>query len=273
VIGPRELAKRVRRWPFVYRAGRRTWEAVNDVLPPRRLDELGLVHRNDLMLEAARPELMREYQELGQAAVLALRDGHRAASPHPPPVRSVFDFGCGHGRVTRQMRTTFSDATVFVCDLDARAAEWVGRTFGAQVVKASLQVDEIDLPEVDLTWLGSVITHLDASVVEATLRALLEHTRPGGVVVASYHGLDILDRAGQLFDYISAERAAALQEEVRRSGFTYMSYPHYSGEDYGLSFNSEEWLRALAARIGARVVPLDVTRWGPQSLMALTPER
>lgn len=260
--------------PRLYWAARHTWEAMGARLPARHVDGLGPVHRNDLMLEAVRADLVDHYRATGIDAVEHLAAAHDAASPlgAAPLVRTVLDFGCGHGRVARHIRTRFPAAELVVCDVDQSAAAWVAATFGATAIDCHGDIAEMDLPEVDVAWLGSVVTHLDGIQTSRTIDAIVRRCRPGGVVVASYHTPELLGNFERdLPSVVTPSTAERIRRDIEEAGYSYLDYPHHWGARYGLSFATPAWWEELAGTLGARVIELADHTWATHRLVVLCP--
>lgn len=104
-------------------------------------------------------------------------------------VERVLDFGCGHGRVARHLRTMFPQAKLHFCDVDASAVEFCVETFYGAGTVSSEDLPTITLPkEMDLIWVGSVFTHLDYGRMITLRDKLFESLRVGGMFIATFRG-------------------------------------------------------------------------------------
>src|SRR5437016_1497182 len=76
-------------------------------------------------------------------------------------LRSILDLPCGHGRVSRILRSRFPGANLTVCDIDRDGVDFCVNRLGARGVYSCADFDKLDLGELfDLIWVGSLITHL-----------------------------------------------------------------------------------------------------------------
>lgn len=104
-------------------------------------------------------------------------------------VRSILDFGCGHGRGARHIRACFPNARMTFCDIDEGASRFCAESFKGDVMASSDDFDELSPQgEFDVIWLGSVFTHLDYGRMILLFDKLQAHLAPGGLLVGSFRG-------------------------------------------------------------------------------------
>jgi SAM-dependent methyltransferase len=105
---------------------------------------------------------------------------------------SIYDFGCGVGRVTRWLAAAAAHATIWGSDIDKEAIEWL------RVNQPEVNAFRNDwLPPLpfrdglfDLVLGWSVFTHLPEHYQDAWLEELRRVTAPGGILLLSTHGLN-----------------------------------------------------------------------------------
>ncbi|HEY0052560.1 MAG TPA: class I SAM-dependent methyltransferase [Caulobacteraceae bacterium] len=166
---------------------------------------------------------------------------------YPGERRRILDFGCGHGRVMRHLRAAYPEAELFAADVDHGAADFCASAFGATAVRTTDDFDRLHLPgNLDLVWVGSVFTHIDAARARVLLNALIERLDQGGMVIATFHGR----RAVQMHarnPYIDAERWSRIDAECRATGFGHAPYgdPVNEAAGWGVSLSTPEGVMGL----------------------------
>jgi SAM-dependent methyltransferase len=178
-----------------------------------------------------------------------LRSGHAAydaivAKVPLAGVRSVLDFGCGCGRVTRYWHEFEGD--VAGSDLSPRAVEWCRRNlpfgdFHSNELAPPLQFDD---GRFDLVYAYSVFTHLTAELQLAWRDELHRVLRPGGRLLFSTHGRSYLPR----LDPEERERFERGELVVR--------WAEVVGTNLCSAYHPEEYLRTTFAS-GFTFVELD----------------
>lgn len=103
------------------------------------------------------------------------------------PVEDILDWGCGTGRVTRQLFAR--KINVHGCDVDSEAIDWANEN-----VAPCFKVNGLDPPlpydegVFDAVVALSVMTHLDRNRQKEWLREIARVLRPNGTFIASVHG-------------------------------------------------------------------------------------
>jgi SAM-dependent methyltransferase len=146
--------------------------------------------------------------------------------------RDILDFGCGPGRLLRQLRAMAPNARLCGADQDAEAVAWARRQLPFAQTEVASPLPPLPLaPErFDLVIAYSVFTHLDEAYQDAWLAEMRRLTRPGSFVVATVHGPGKWEeiREGPMAREPALEQMAA---EFARRGFL-----HWSGDDWGAFF-------------------------------------
>jgi SAM-dependent methyltransferase len=135
-------------------------------------------------------ELGREhYFSVGASALNVINSVLALAEVDSP--KTILDFGCGAGRVTRWLRAAFPQASISACDVREDDLAFVRNKLGASTWVSGTDVGNLQQPfpfPLDLIWVGSVVTHLDEATSEALLCKLAEWLKPRGLLIASLHG-------------------------------------------------------------------------------------
>ena len=108
---------------------------------------------------------------------------------------TIFDFGCGCGRVLRHW-PRFTKASVVACDLKAQSVDWLTRhmPFGRYFTGSEAPPIAIESGSVDVLYAISVLTHLDRQSQLDWLAEWRRMVKPDGVVIATFHGEDMIEK-------------------------------------------------------------------------------
>jgi SAM-dependent methyltransferase len=203
---------------------------------------------------------LESYYKTAQSGFDCVMAGVNAAKRDPDTITDVLDFGSGYGRVYRALAAGFPNAKLTACDLMEEAAKFCAETFGGDYAISHEDLDQVKLPrQYDLTWLGSVFTHLPAYRWITLLDFLAAQTKKDGLVVFTSHG----DRGMNHIETvllkrnpyaIDAERFQLMRESIARTGFDFIAnkpaaikHQKDMGMDvtqgeYGFSFAQAWWV-------------------------------
>jgi len=134
-----------------------------------------------------------EFIEVGERAVADIVRAYRAAKPNPADDGRWLDFGCGAGRMLAPLRQA-GIRNVWGVDVDRDAVRWLQGRFGKERFHQSAPMPPLPFPDAsfDVVLAVSVFSHLDASGQLAWLAEISRLLRPGGLLIASTHGADLL---------------------------------------------------------------------------------
>ena len=222
----------------------------------------------DVML--SKGEIGREHYFFVGASALNVINSVQALAQVDSP-KTILDFGCGAGRVTRWLRAAFSQATISACDLREDDLAFVRDKLGARTWVSGTDVGNLQQPSpLDLIWVGSVVTHLDEATSEALVRKLAEWLKPRGLLIVSLHGRTACTygNSGKV-PYIRDDLWQRIVIDYHADGYGYSDYPGQTG--YGISLASPEWVTGLAQRLdGTRIVQFGEALWdGHHDIVAL----
>lgn len=199
----------------------------------------------------------RHYYYVGRSNLLTLYNVLNIRKSFPggdAPVRDIFDFGCGHGRVNRWLRAAFPAARLHVTDYDQSGVSFCMQSFGALDTEG-----EIPPQKFDLIWLGSVFTHLPEFIVEDLLEKLTAGLRPNGVLVFTSQGRFAVERMHN-FDWENDPRGwmhygltrgdfEAVVDRYRETGYGYIDYRNQT--NYGVCIVRPDWYASRVLRSNA----------------------
>lgn len=193
------------------------------------------------------PESAQHYFYVGRSDLLTIFNVLNIRSSYfggDAPVKHIYDFGCGHGRVARWLRAAFAEAEIYVTDLDRTGVGFCETHFRCRNTAGEIPQDQFDL-----VWLGSVFTHLPEYVAEPLLYQLCASLRYNGVLVFTSQGRYSVERMRD-FDWgtdqrhwmhysIEKERFESVVSAYHKSGYGYVDYHTQSG--YGVCISSPNW--------------------------------
>lgn len=200
----------------------------------------GRIHYNDDSFYNSSPG---HYISVGQSASENIEHALRLANKTFQEIGRCLDFPCGYGRITRVLQARLSEAAdLDVCDIVPEAVEFCAQEFGAVPILSQKDISKVIFPEkYDLIWIGSLLTHLDKKSYIDTLKISSDSLEKEGVLLFTTHGsysLDIIDSYG-----IPNLNRKEVENNLQESGFYFAPYPGES--DYGISLNSEGFVRSL----------------------------
>lgn len=186
---------------------------------------------------------------------------------HPAPVQAVLEWGCGCGRVIRQLRPEglASEVRLIGVDVDAAAIAWCrsnlpGIEFHTCGALPPLPIGDRAL---DVIYHYSVWTHLSAANVAAWVEDMARAMRDDGIMIGTTHG-------ERYADMLSVSEASAFHsgQVIERRGAA-------EGRKRFLAFHPAEFVREmllrhfrhvrLSARADDPTLPQDMwAAWGPR---------
>jgi SAM-dependent methyltransferase len=183
-IALRELPHRLRDFPQDLRESLRR---APDSLPPARL-------RHHVGLTSSRAE----FRTVGEQAVADVLRAYGAVRPEEGYGRWL-DYGCGSGRILLQLRRA-GVAELWGVDPDRAAIRWLRRRYGAERFAELPPAFPLAFPagSFDVVLAISIFTHLDEAPQLAALAEIARLLRPGGLLIASTHGRELLATRGDL---------------------------------------------------------------------------
>jgi SAM-dependent methyltransferase len=152
-------------------------------------------------------------------------------------VRSFLDFASGYGRTTRYLVRALAREKVTVAEIDAGAVKFQEETFRVRGVVSGARPEDFRVEgPFDAILAVSFFSHLPAARFEAWLRRLYDELAPGGMLIFSVHGMDLLP--GLEMDRASGIVFLPVSETTRLDGV-----------EYGTSYVTLEFVRTVADRV------------------------
>jgi len=233
----------------IYQAARSARMSFGALVGARQLPGIpGRVHFNDFMLDSAEPSGIATYMRCSQEVIGQLEDALALAGKTWKDVRSVLEFGCGYGRITRLLIQKVESARVTVCDVIGEGARFCAKEFRVRAVRSSTNLSDFHAEPSDLVFFISVQTHLSERRLLALQEKLWDLLKPGGVLLFTTMGWTSAthtERYGARWMAKSSQIAA----ELRDRGFSFHPYGYYNDPDYGMAWQTFEHTVAMIRRL------------------------
>lgn len=177
------------------------------------------------------------YQMIGRLTACDLLSAMEENNIPMPANADILDFGCGPGRVLNSFRYLFTEARFSGTDIDPEAMGWCQENLSAI---ADFTVNQPNPPlafedeRFDLVYSISVLTHLPEDMQFAWLEELRRVTKPGGHLLLTVHGPELVSRIG--------EQGVA---DFEKTGFLYFVGAATEGlpDFYQSAFHNESYIR------------------------------
>jgi SAM-dependent methyltransferase len=220
-------------------AVRQLWAAYRE----RPIDRT--LHPNDHMYNTA-VNGWTDYEAVGRSAMQIIASALISGPSYH--VMRIMDFGCGHGRVSRHLRSFFPNAELFFSDIDPTCPTFCSSQFGGTSVQSSEDFTSVKLPnDLDLIWVGSVFTHLDYARMVALFDALAAALRVRGTLVATFRGAFMYRKMKSETDPNQQRKWKPLLDQFEAGGIGYAPYDS-DNRDWGLSLSSIEHVIGMGRR-------------------------
>ncbi len=157
-------------------------------------------------------------------------------------VRSLLEFACGYGRLTRFLVCRLPASEVTVADIDHSAVDFTHNMFQVKSFYSVAEADKLVHHETyGLIFVGSLFSHLAPPVWSAWLKRLYAMLSEGGILVFSTHGMNL--------------HSAALDKGSKKAnGFYFAEINETAGRlstnYYGTAYVSETYVRQMVSSEG-----------------------
>jgi SAM-dependent methyltransferase len=223
------------------------------------------IHRQDYLFQFLlhHPEVddpLKLYIQDGRNSARRLREllDEHAADP-PTGSLTVLEFASGYGCVSRHLARQVPNAEVTCSDIHPEAMDFIGRTFSMETQLSVARPEMFALGrQFDVVFALSFFSHMPERTWGPWLEALYRHTRPGGMLVFTAHGL--------VSDELHIRRAVLSPE-----GFWFeptSEQMDLDGDEYGVTVTSREYvMRQITTRLPDAATQFsEAFWWGHQDL-------
>ena len=187
-----------------------------------------------LRLRVGRTSARSEFVEAGEASFRDMLAAFREAAGNTEGLGRWLDFGCGCGRIARQVERLPEVVSLHGVDVDARAVRWLARHAGRGSYRTIGEAPPIPFPNAsfDFIYAISVFTHLPEESQLAWLAEIRRLLRPGGLLLASTHS--------EQLTFTLPFLTAGQLDELRERGFLFVQGLQTCKEDS--TFHTREYL-------------------------------
>lgn len=247
---PDSLLDLMKRSPYLYGPARKLRMGVGSLLPPRSYPGVrGRIHPNDFMFEGTTHRGVAKYRRGAENVMAFVSRSLDEAGRSWDDIRYWLDFGCGYGRVVRALLDRVEPSRVYVTDVIQEGVDFCASEFGVRPIASAPDVGRLELPKVDYVYAISVLTHLPEARGRDLLRILGAAVEPGGILLFTIHGQWALENAESYGSEYGGKVKPALMQAVTGRGVGYVPYRHYYGDDYGMTWHSERYIRDVMAEL------------------------
>lgn len=201
-------------------------------------------------------------------------------------IESVYDFGCGCGRLLRWFPIGIEGVRCVGSDVRAASIEWCQKNLSGHFFTNDVQPPlELETDSLDLVVSLSTFSHFNRKSNEAWIRELARVCKPDGLILATTHGafaLALILRSAehQRGLYMEAEKAVDYMRRLAPERFLFHAVPEELVEkldgpepEYGQAFFNEAFVEhewgGIVELLGAVPVGLNLF----QDFYALRPAR
>lgn len=171
------------------------------------------------------------------------------------PPKSILDFPCGSGRVTRHLQAFFPEATIVASDIYDRHLKFCVDQLGVQGIFSQENLADVDFGQrFDLIFCGSLLTHLPEGHFGAAFQLLSRSLSDTGIAIVTLHGRHSeYIQENYSWRYFEDELYEIARSTIPEKGFGYADYKGLPGSSlfgkhahYGVSFSRPHWTLEMA---------------------------
>ena len=164
-------------------------------------------------------------------------------------IKTLLDFPCGYGRVTRWLKAHFPDSSLTVSDLLKSAVNFSMSRFDSNGYYSKEKVGDINLSHsaFDLIWVGSLLTHLPLNKIDDFLSLFDSLLSKNGFLFISLHGSYVANRisTGEKTYNIELDQIGKVLNDYKEIGFGFSNYKNQI--NYGVSILTRTFLETYIA--------------------------
>ena len=186
------------------------------VVQPATMDGVALPPPYLIMLVAGTAD-WNWFIDSGRATMDAFAEHAVKAGRSFESAQRVLDLGCGCGRLARHL-PAMTEAEIHGADYNPRLVRWCAKNLKGHFVANRLN-PPLSYPDAyfDIVYLMSVFTHLREETQREWLAELRRVTRPGGVVLVTFHDEDHTTVSDEVRKQLAAKSFHVLNDHVQGS--------------------------------------------------------
>jgi SAM-dependent methyltransferase len=196
-----------------------------------------------------------QYFDVGEDALRLIIVELLANGREPP--RSILDFPCGSGRVTRHLRAAFPTARIGACDLYESHVDFCAREFDAEPVYSREDLDAVELrPEWDVIFVGSLLTHLPKRQARQALALIERGLSDTGLAIVTLEGRRSIEIQTRFVKIIGDRAFRRIMLGYRLTGHGFAEYERafrrslfHKQATYGSAFVRPDWMAREILRL------------------------
>jgi SAM-dependent methyltransferase len=171
-------------------------------------------------------------------------------------IESMLDFASGYGRVTRFLVRAIDPERLLVCEIHPDAVDFQRETFGVRGLVSTADPASFSGGRFPLVAASSFFSHVPHALFQAWMNILLASIEPGGVLMFSALGVELLadqgaNRSGEIV-YLPESESDRLDEKI-----------------YGTTYVTEEYVRRTIRNAGGDALFVSRIRRGLGGLQDL----
>jgi SAM-dependent methyltransferase len=243
---PDWLFDRLKRSPSLYEPAKQVRFFLGNVLGSRRIPGIpGRVHWNDYMFTTSDKEGVDAYNRSGVNFVRQLEEAITLGGRSWADIGHCLDIGCGYGRILRALCQKTAPANIWVCDTVDMSAHWCAKEFGVHYSPVIGVEGFAPGRPYGLAYLLSVFSHTPRETTITMIRSIAQVLDPGGIMVFTTQGKTAANEKLHLYPHPTPSYRREINAQLELSGYYYMDYSHYRQKGYGLTWYTEQSIRAL----------------------------
>lgn len=183
---------------------------------------------------------VEHYMSVGYSALSIIKDALQSQKIEIIKVNTILDMPCGHGRVTRHLKSAFPNAEIIGCDINKDGVDFCEKNLNIKGVYSNIDFNKIQFDHsFDLIWVGSLITHFDVNQTKAFLNFITSYLNKGGICICTSHGTFVEQRIISVKYGLTDKSILKILKEYFQTGYGYADYEGQNG--YGISLINKYW--------------------------------
>lgn len=200
------------------------------------------------------------YFGVGRSALSIIEDTLHSQEREKSKINTILDMPCGHGRVTRHLRSMFPKAEITGCDINQDGVDFCEKTFNTKSVYSNNDFAKVRFnSQFDLIWVGSLITHFDIDQTKTFLNFITSYLSQEGFCLCSSHGAFVAGRLVNVNYGLPENGRDKVLKDYFRTGYGYADFEGQKG--YGTSLISQNWFNDFFKDSNFQIIKWYEQKW------------